>query len=124
MRTSVRSRRPLADQLVPRGVRDQVGEALERDGVAVAHELGDRLASGTISAMAQKGNGLVPLCTVTQRSSVNSWIAAVPAEAAPAAVLDAAERHLRLVADRLVVDVDDARLDAAARARGPDRCRS
>ena len=34
---------PLADQLVPGRVRDQVREALERDGVAVADELGDRL---------------------------------------------------------------------------------
>src|SRR3954447_18814999 len=33
------------------------------------------------------------------------------AEASPAGVLDAAERHLRLVADRLVVDVDDARFE-------------
>src|SRR5262245_16774513 len=33
------------------------------------------------------------------------------AEAAPARVLDAAERHLRLVADRLVVHVHDARLE-------------
>ena len=33
------------------------------------------------------------------------------AEAAEAAVLDAAERHLRLVADRLVVDVDDSGFD-------------
>src|SRR5438034_3676770 len=33
------------------------------------------------------------------------------AEAPEAGVLDAAERHLRLVADRLVVDVDDAGLD-------------
>src|SRR5438552_2704934 len=33
------------------------------------------------------------------------------AEAAEAAVLDSAERHLRLVRDRLVVDVHDARLD-------------
>src|SRR5579862_4002682 len=34
-----------------------------------------------------------------------------PAEAAEAGVLDAAERHLRLVRDRLVVDVDDSRVD-------------
>src|SRR5581483_1171 len=34
-----------------------------------------------------------------------------PAEAAEAGVLDAAERHLRLVRDRLVVDVDDPRVD-------------
>ena len=34
----------LADQLVPGRVRDQVREALQRDGVAVAHESGDRLA--------------------------------------------------------------------------------
>src|ERR671923_762990 len=33
------------------------------------------------------------------------------AETSPAAVFDAAERHLRLVAYGLVVDVDDARLD-------------
>ena len=33
------------------------------------------------------------------------------AEAPAAGVLDAAERHLRLVADRLVVDVDDPRLE-------------
>ncbi len=34
---------PLPDQLVPGRVRDQVREALERDDVAVAHELRDRL---------------------------------------------------------------------------------
>ena len=33
------------------------------------------------------------------------------AEPTPARVLDAAERHLRLIADGLVVDVDDARVD-------------
>ena len=33
----------LPDQLVPRGVRNQVREALERDGVAVVDELGDRI---------------------------------------------------------------------------------
>jgi hypothetical protein len=33
----------LPDQLVPRRVRDQVREALERDDVAVVHELRDRL---------------------------------------------------------------------------------
>src|SRR4051812_10957314 len=35
----------------------------------------------------------------------------LPAETSPPGVLDAAERHLRLVADGLVVDVDDARLE-------------
>jgi len=34
-----------------------------------------------------------------------------PAESAEAAVLHATERHLRLVPDGLVVDMDDARLD-------------
>jgi hypothetical protein len=33
----------LANQLVPRGVRDEVCEALERDGVAVADGIRDRL---------------------------------------------------------------------------------
>src|SRR4051794_37229436 len=33
------------------------------------------------------------------------------AETSPARVLDAAERHLRLVVHRLVVDVDDARVE-------------
>src|SRR5215212_5856766 len=33
----------LPDQLVPRGVRDQVREPLERDGVAVAHGALDRI---------------------------------------------------------------------------------
>src|SRR5512133_471686 len=48
------------------------------------------------------------------------------AEAAEAALLDAAERHLRLVADGLVVDVDDARVDplreleAAVRVAGDE----
>jgi hypothetical protein len=34
----------LTDQLVPGGERDQVREALERDGHAVPHVLGDRIA--------------------------------------------------------------------------------
>jgi hypothetical protein len=51
----------------------------------------------------------VPLRTVTHFSSVNSSMAAAPPKRPRAAVLDAAERHLRLVVDRLVVDVDDAR---------------
>ena len=34
----------LADDLVPGGVRDQVGEALHRQRVAVVHVLGDGLA--------------------------------------------------------------------------------
>jgi hypothetical protein len=37
---------PAADQLVPGRVRDQVGEAFERDDVAVLDELVDRLAEG------------------------------------------------------------------------------
>src|SRR6266540_2773331 len=41
------------------------------------------------------------------------------AEAAPAAVLDAAERHLRLVVHRLVVDVDDARLQLLGQRQAP-----
>src|SRR4029450_10493476 len=47
------------------------------------------------------------------------------AEASPPTVLDAAERHVRLVVDRLVVDVDDSavrsptRGHAARRVRGP-----
>src|SRR5207247_5373637 len=35
---------PLADDLVAGGERDQVGEALDRDRVAVADELGDRVS--------------------------------------------------------------------------------
>jgi hypothetical protein len=35
---------PLADDLVPRGVRDQMGEALHRHGVAVADGCCDRFA--------------------------------------------------------------------------------
>ena len=53
----------------------------------------------------------MPLWTVIQRSSVNSSITAWPPNRPEARVLDAAERHLRLVADGLVVDVDDARLE-------------
>src|SRR5581483_6314388 len=50
----------------------------------------------------------------------------LPAEAAPARVLDAAERHLRLIAHRPVVDVHGPRLDllrkreAAVGVRGED----
>ena len=66
----------------------------------------------------------MPLCTVIQRSSVNSSITACAAEAAAAAVLDAAERHLRLVADRLVVDVDDPRLDLLREREARGRRRS
>src|SRR5437016_2349044 len=33
----------LANDLVPRGERDQVREALDRDGVAVAHDITDRV---------------------------------------------------------------------------------
>ena len=101
---------------MPGGVRDQVREALERDDVAVVDELARPRRQVTISAMpaipVRTGRGGVPLCTVIQRSSVNSSTTAWPPNRPEAAVLDAAERHLRLVADRLVVDVDDARLDA------------
>ena len=38
----------LADDLVAGGVRDEVGEALERDRVAVVDELGHGLAQGVI----------------------------------------------------------------------------
>jgi hypothetical protein len=37
---------------VPGGERDQVREALERDGVAVVHELGDRVAQASSRAIA------------------------------------------------------------------------
>ena len=48
---------------------------------------------------------------VIQRSSVNSSIAGLAAEAAVARGLDAAERHLRLVVHGRAVDVADAGLD-------------
>ena len=130
MRTSVRSRRPWRIELVSGRVRDQVGEALERDDVAVVDELGDRLGERDDlghrfrlprGLPTQNGNGLVPLWTVIQRELGELVDRGRPAEAAPAAVLDAAERHLRLVADGLVVDMHDARLDPLARARGPSR---
>ena len=41
MRTSVRSRRCLADDFVPGGEGNQVGEAFERDDIAVVHQLPD-----------------------------------------------------------------------------------
>ena len=44
MRMSVRSRLLLADELVPRRERDQMGEAFQRDGVAVVDERLDRFA--------------------------------------------------------------------------------
>src|SRR5262249_50701780 len=34
---------PLPDDLLPGGHRDEVGEALQRDGVPVVHQLGDRI---------------------------------------------------------------------------------
>ena len=46
------------------------------------------------------------------------------AEAAEARVLDAPEGHLRLVAHRLVVDVDDARVDRLGELRGRGRRRT
>ena len=49
IRTSVRSLPALADDLVPGGVGDQVGEALERDRVAVVDELGDRVVAQSSS---------------------------------------------------------------------------
>ena len=70
----------LPDQLVARGVRDQMREALERDGVAVARRgRATASASVTISAMHEAGTGCEPLAaTVIQRSSVNSSITAWP----------------------------------------------
>ena len=44
----------LPDQLVAGGVRDQVGEALERDDVAVVHQVGDRFASETIGTRSER----------------------------------------------------------------------
>src|SRR5439155_13811205 len=64
----------LADHLVARGVRDQVRESFERDGVAVA----DELADGLRERDDQNGNGCEPLEIVTQRSSVNSSTTACP----------------------------------------------
>ena len=46
IRTSVRSRAALADDLVAGGEGDQVREALQRDGVAVVDEVGDGLLEG------------------------------------------------------------------------------
>ena len=103
---------PLPDQLVAGGVRDQVREALERDGVSVVHELahrfgerdglGHRLRTGTDGRAALHGDPAELGELVDHR---------LAAEPPPARVLDAAERHLRLVADGLVVDVDDPGLE-------------
>ena len=68
----------LPDQLVPGGVRDQVGEALERDDVAVAHELVDRVPQRDDLGHRPEGERVRPLCIVTQRSSVNSSTTAWP----------------------------------------------
>src|SRR5207244_6075834 len=62
---------------VPRRVRDQVREALERDGVPVVDELFDRVGERD-DLCHQNGKGCDPLCTVIQRSSVNSSTTAVP----------------------------------------------
>src|SRR5437762_3713542 len=43
----------------------------------------------------------------------------LPAEATPARILDAAERHLRLVADGLVVDVHDPGLEPLRERKAP-----
>ena len=71
----------------------------------------------------QNGKCRDPLWTVTQRSSVNSSTAARPPKRPQPRVLDAAERHLRLVADGLVVDVDDARLDLPGEREAAVGCR-
>ena len=63
----------------------------------------------------------MPLCTVTRFSSVNSSIAAWPRRSGPSRVLDPAEGHLRLVVDRLVVDVDDAGLEPVGQGQAVGR---
>ena len=91
------------------------------DEVATASRSGDDLGHRA-RLRAQNGKGCVPLCTVIQCSSVNSSHHRAGRRSGPSRVLDAAERHLRLVADRLVVDVDDPGLDPLrereARGRG------
>ena len=37
---------PLADDLVASGEADEMGEALDRDGISVAYQLGNRVAHG------------------------------------------------------------------------------
>jgi hypothetical protein len=53
---------PLPDQLVARGVRDQVREALQRDGVPVVDELRDRLAEGQDARHEANLSGLFITC--------------------------------------------------------------
>src|SRR5262245_9995801 len=67
----------LSDQLMSRSMRNEVRETLERDGVAVANEITNRVCERNEPGHAQNGNGC-GLPTVIQRSSVNSSIAAVP----------------------------------------------
>ena len=119
----------LTDHLVGGGVRDQVREAFERNGVAVVHDLPHRfrerddlchVASSERERMPASGLHGDP---TELRELVDHRLAA---EAPPAGLLDAAERHLRLVADRLVVDVHDPGLEllrereAAVGVRGED----
>ena len=69
----------------------------------------------------QNGNVRGSPREVTHCRSVNSSAAKPSAEPAAPAVLDAAEGHLRLVVDRLVVDVDDAGLQPAGDVEPPVR---
>ena len=62
---------------MPGRVRNQVREALERHDVAVVDQLLDRLGERHELGH-QNGNGCGPLCTVIQRSSVNSSTTAEP----------------------------------------------
>ena len=105
----------LPDQLVARRMRDQVRESLERDDVAVSNEVangyGERNDLRHAGSFGLEGERVrtaldrhpVEVCELADRGA--------PAETTDPAVLDSAERHLGLVGDRLVVDVDDPGLD-------------
>ena len=101
---------PLPHELVAGGVRDQV-RGLERGDVAVVDELADRVAERGDHRRASERIRVAPALNGDPASSVNSSITAWPPKRPQPAVLDAAERHLRLVADWLVVHVDDPGLE-------------
>ena len=80
-------------------------------------------AACRIPSRPQKGNTRGVERDVTHCSSVNSSAAKPDAEPAAPAVLDATERHLRLVVHGLVVDVHDARLQPPGELHPSVRCR-
>src|SRR6516165_1888267 len=111
MRTSVRSRRPWRISSCPAacGIRWVNPSSATTSPSSTSSRTASESATSSAIGASLEREGMPRPALDGHPAQLRELVDhSLPAEPAPTGVLDAAERHLGLVADRLVVDVHDA----------------